>query len=72
MENVKSLILHEIRCAQLFESKEKGKDQESAPHLTQDTAWRSDKNTRKHHIQVIQEVSPFHTGVTRLQKTDGS
>ena len=29
------------------------------PHLTQDTTWKSDKNTRKHHIQEGQEVSPF-------------
>ena len=25
------------------------------PHLTQDTTWKSDKNTRKHHIQQSQE-----------------
>ena len=29
------------------------------PHLTQDTTWESDKNTRKHHLQESQEVSPF-------------
>ena len=29
------------------------------PHLTQDTTWESDKNTRKRHIQESQEVSPF-------------
>ena len=27
------------------------------PHLTQDTIWESDKNTRKHQIQESQEVS---------------
>ena len=32
------------------------------PHLTQDTTWESDKNTRKHHIQECQEVSPFPAG----------
>ena len=32
------------------------------PHLTQDTVWESDKNTRKHHKQESQEVSPFPTG----------
>ena len=32
------------------------------PHLTQDTTWESDKNTRKHHIQKCLEVSPFLTG----------
>ena len=31
-------------------------------HLTQDTEWESDKNTRKHHIQESQEVSPSLTG----------
>ena len=31
------------------------------PHLTQDTIWESDKNTRKHYIQESQEVSPFPT-----------
>ena len=29
------------------------------PHLVQDTTWENDKNTRKHHIQESQEVSPF-------------
>ena len=29
---------------------------------TQDTTWESDKNTRKHHIQGSQEVSPFPAG----------
>ena len=29
------------------------------PHLTKDTTWESDKNTRKHNIQESQEVSPF-------------
>ena len=32
------------------------------PHLTQDTIRESDKNTRKHHITVSQEVSPFPAG----------
>ena len=32
------------------------------PHLTQDTTWESDKNTRKHLIQESQEVSPFPAG----------
>ena len=30
-----------------------------ASHLTQDTRSESDKNTKKHHIQESQEVSPF-------------
>ena len=29
------------------------------PYLTQDTTWESDKNTRKHHTEESQEVSPF-------------
>ena len=32
------------------------------PHLTQDTTWESDKNTRKHHTQESQEASPFPAG----------
>ena len=32
------------------------------PHLTQDTIWESDKNTRKNHTQEKQEVSPFPAG----------
>ena len=32
------------------------------PHLTQDTTWESHRNTRKHHIQESQEVSPFPAG----------
>ena len=31
-------------------------------HLTRDTIWESDKNTRKHHTQESQEVSPFPAG----------
>ena len=30
-------------------------------HLTKETVWESDKNTRKYHIQESQEVSPFPT-----------
>ena len=29
------------------------------PHLTQDTIWESDKNTRIHYTQESQDVSPF-------------
>ena len=32
------------------------------PHLTQDTIWESDKNTRKNHTQEGQEVSLFPAG----------
>ena len=32
------------------------------PHLTQNTMWESNKNTRKHYIQESQEVSPFPAG----------
>ena len=48
--------------------KEEGKDQEliqsstNVPHLTRDTIWESYKNTRKHHTQESQEVSPFPVG----------
>ena len=44
------------------QSKEEGKYQESinqVPNVTKDTTWESDQNTRKHHIQESQEVSPF-------------
>ena len=48
---------------QSFESKEEEKIKNwynQVPHLTRDTAWlESDKNTRKHHTQESQEVSPF-------------
>ena len=32
------------------------------PHLTQDSTWESDKNTRKHHTQKSLDVSPFPAG----------
>ena len=32
------------------------------PHLTRDTIWESDKNTRKHHTQESQEVSAYPAG----------
>ena len=35
------------------------------PHLTQDTTWEIEKNTRKHHLQVSQDVSPFPAGEYR-------
>ena len=38
------------------------------PHLTQDTIWESDKNTRKHHLQESQEVSPFQGGDHKVAK----
>ena len=52
------------------ESKKEGNDQQSlvfihynrVPHLTQDTVWESDKDTRKHLMQESQEVSHFSTG----------
>ena len=31
-------------------------------HLTQNTIWESDKNTRKNHIKEIQEATPFPAG----------
>ena len=31
-------------------------------HLSKDTTWESDKNTRKHHTQESQEVSTFPAG----------
>ena len=45
--------------------KEEGKDKNQnnqVPHLIQDTVWESDKNTREHHTQESQEVSPFPAG----------
>ena len=39
-------------------------------HLTQDTIWESDKNTRKHDTQKSQEVSSFQQVTTRTQGTD--
>ena len=32
------------------------------PHMTQDTVWEGEINTRKHHIQGSQEVSPCPIG----------
>ena len=40
------------------------------PHQTQDTVWKSDKNTRKHHIQ---EVSPLPAGdLKAARETDNT
>ena len=33
-----------------------------SPTLTYDAIWEHDQNTRKHHIQETQEVSPFSAG----------
>ena len=40
------------------------------PHLTRDTNWESDKNTRKHHTQESQEVSLFPSGDHKAARTD--
>ena len=39
-----------------------GNRNNQVPHLSQDTTSESDKNTRKHHKQESQEVSPFPAG----------
>ena len=52
-------------------SKEEGKDQESiqsSTYLTPYTIWISGKNTRKHHTQENQEVSPFPAGDHKAAK----
>ena len=46
----------------IFRKSKEGTDQESynqLPHLIQDTIWETNKNTRKHHTQERQEVSPL-------------
>ena len=35
---------------------------DQVPHLTQNTIWKSDKNTRKHHIPESEEVRLFPAG----------
>ena len=35
----------------------------------QDTIWENDKNTRKHHTQESQEVSPFQAGEHKAVKS---
>ena len=41
------------------------------PHLTLDTIWKSDKNTRKQHTKESQEFSLLQKqAITRLQETD--
>ena len=45
-----------------MQSKEIRDRYNQVPHLTQGTTWESDKNTRKHHIQESQEVTPFPAG----------
>ena len=52
-----------IACIQKVRKKTKIRNRyNQVPHLTQDTVRESDKNTRKHHIQESQEVSPFPAG----------
>ena len=40
------------------------------PNWTQDNAWESDYNTRKHHKQESQEASPFPAGGYKAEWTD--
>ena len=50
--------------------KEKLRNQyNQVPHLTQDTVWESDINTRKHHLQESQEGRLFQQVATRLHDT---
>ena len=55
-----------------YEQKQEGKDQDSIQSsTTPDPGLRmgkSDKNTRKHHIQESQEVSPFPIGDHKNRK----
>ena len=48
-----------------------GNGYNQVPYLTQDTTWENDKTTRKHHIQLSQQVSPFpaddHKAATNRQ-----
>ena len=39
------------------------------PHLTRDTIWESDTNTRKRHTMESQEVSPFPGGDHRTTRS---
>ena len=57
----------------LFKERKKAKIQNrynQVPHLTQDTIWGRNKNTRKHHIQESQEVSHFPVGGQKGYKQD--
>ena len=54
---------HEIATATKVRTKSEIRNRyNQLPRLTQDTVWKTDKNTRKHHIQESQEVSPFPAG----------
>ena len=49
----------------MTQSKEEVKDKESIQSnttLTENSIWENNKNTRKHHTQESQEVSPFPAG----------
>ena len=51
-------------------SKEEGKYQESSTHLTRDTIWESDKNTRKITHKRAKRSALSHKVIIRLREPD--
>ena len=60
--NIKKCSLFLMKNSKISNKAKTRNQYNQVPHLTQDTTWKSDKNTRKHHIQESQEVSPFPAG----------
>ena len=54
-------------CNQVSKNAEIRNQYNQAPHLTQDTTWETDKNTRELHIQASKEASPSQLVTVRLQ-----
>ena len=63
LRTIQNLLHHLMQDAIKVKRRAKIRNQyNQVPHLTWDTIWESDKNTRKHNTQESQEVSPFRAG----------
>ena len=64
--NTRIIALTSTRCRHLYLKVRKNANirnpYNQIPHLTQNIIWKSDKNTRNHHIQESQKVKPFPAG----------
>ena len=62
------LLVHGLakrKSCEVYKSKKEAKIRNRynyVQHLTQDTIWENDKDTRKHHIHESQEVNLFSAG----------
>ena len=68
-----SVLKKTVKLCNVREQSKIRKGYNQVSHLTQDTTWERDKNTRKRQTQESQEVSPFPAGDKKaaMNRQDG-